>query len=185
MPQKLPSSEPEDALFKSKVSALHLKPVITVQSDIPCKTAIDIMRDKGFDQLPVLAPNGRKLVGLVSLGTLLSRMTHGRATGDSPVSDAMFDFSKISEVVTDPRDIGLAPSKPHGTERDDGATKPQQKARRFVEITMDTSLSALNRFFEWNSAAIVTEKDTQGALKPLAVATKVDLLTWLLHGKRP
>ena len=142
------------------------------------------MRDKGFDQLPVLAPTGRKLVGLVTLGNLLSRLTHGRATAESPVSDAMFDFTKISEVVTDSRDMGLAASKPHTEHADDkpSAMKPQYKARKFVEITMDTSLNALNRFFEWNSAAIVTEKDGQGVLKPIAVATKVDLLTWLLHG---
>lgn len=141
------------------------------------------MRDKGFDQLPVLAPSGRKLVGLVTLGNVLSWLTHGRATAQSPVSKVMFDFTKISEVVTDPRDLGLAASKPD-TERGESVTdtlKPQTKDRKFIEITMDTPLSVLNRFFEWNSAAIVTERDQQGVMKPVAVATKVDLLTWMLH----
>ena len=55
------------------------------------------------------------------------------------------------------------------------------KGRKFIEITFDTPLSALNRFFEWNSAAVITEKDEQGIMKPVAVATKVDLLTWLLR----
>ena len=144
------------------------------------------MRDKGFDQLPVLAPSGKKLVGLVTLGNLLSRLTHGRATAESPVSDAMFDFTKISEVVTDPRDLGLAASKPHAGHAEDrpSALKPQVKNRKFIEITMDTPLNVLNRFFEWNSAAIVTEKDEHGVMKPVAVATKVDLLTWLLHGNK-
>jgi len=128
------------------------------------------MREKGFDQLPVLAPSGRKLVGLVTLGNVLSRLTHGRATGKTPVSEVMFDFSKIPEVVTDPRDLGTTPSKPTG-----------QKRRQFMEITMDTPLNVLNRFFEWNSAAVVTEKGDGGSLKPLAIVTKVDLLTWLLH----
>jgi cystathionine beta-synthase len=129
------------------------------------------MRDRGFDQLPVLAPSGRKLVGLVTLGNVLSRLTHGRASGQSPVSEVMFDFSKISEVVTDPRDLGKGKD----------AIKPQTRSRTFIEITMDTPLSVLNRFFEWNSAAVVTEKDESGAMKPLAVVTKVDLLTWMLH----
>lgn len=132
-----------------------------------CEAAIEIMRDKGFDQLPVLAPSGRRLVGLVTLGNVLSRLTHGRATGKTPVSEVMFDFSKIPEVVTDPRALGRS--------KDAGAR------RQFMEITMDTPLSVLNRFFEWNSAAVVTEKDESGALKPLAVVTKVDLLTWMLH----
>jgi cystathionine beta-synthase len=39
----------------------------------------------------------------------------------------------------------------------------------------------LNRFFEWNSAAVVTEKDEQAVMKPVAVVTKVDLLTWMLR----
>jgi cystathionine beta-synthase len=129
------------------------------------------MRDRGFDQLPVLASSGRKLVGLVTLGNVLSRLTHGRASGQSPVSDVMFDFSKISEVVTDPRDLGKGKN----------IVKPQARSRSFIEITMDTPLSVLNRFFEWNSAAVVTEKDESGAMKPLAVVTKVDLLTWMMH----
>jgi cystathionine beta-synthase len=75
--------------------------------------------------------------------------------------------------VTDPRDI------PSGA-RSNG-TDTKTKRRQFIEITMDTPLSVLNRFFEWNSAAVVTEKDESGAMKPLAVVTKVDLLTWMLH----
>lgn len=156
-----------DPLAGAKVSALRLKPITTVTSTFACEAAIEIMRDKGFDQLPVLAPSGRRLVGLVTLGNVLSRLTHGRATGKTPVSEVMFDFSKIPEVVTDPRALGRS---------NDAGTR-----REFMEITMDTPLSVLNRFFEWNSAAVVTEKDESGALKPLAVVTKVDLLTWMLH----
>jgi cystathionine beta-synthase len=127
------------------------------------------MREKGFGQLPVLAPGGKKLVGLVTLGNILSRLTHGRASGRSPVSEAMFNFLKLPEVITDPRDIGPV------------VDQPREKGRRFVEITLDTPLSVLNRFFEWNSAAVITERDTDGFMKPVAVATKVDLLTWMLY----
>jgi cystathionine beta-synthase len=157
-----------DPLADAKVSALRLKPITTVTANSPCETAIEVMRDRGFDQLPVLAPSGRKLVGLVTLGNVLSRLTHGRASGQSPVSEVMFDFSKIAEVVTDPRDL---------TKMD---SKPLPRSRGFIEITMDTPLSVLNRFFEWNSAAVVTEKDADGVMKPLAVVTKVDLLSWML-----
>lgn len=160
-----------DPLTGAKVSALRLKPVTTVTASCACETAIEIMREKGFDQLPVLAPSGRKLVGLVTLGNVLSRLTHGRADGKSPVSDVMFDFSKIAEVVTDHRDLGATDAPPSGRSR----------RRQFIEITMDTPLSVLNRFFEWNSAAVVTEKDASGAMKPVAIVTKVDLLTWMLH----
>ncbi|KAL2857403.1 tryptophan synthase beta subunit-like PLP-dependent enzyme [Aspergillus pseudodeflectus] len=171
-----------DAFAGHTVSSLRLKPVTTVHSNIPCETAIEIMRDRGFDQLPVLAPSGKKLVGLVTLGNVLSRLTHNRATGKSPVADVMFDFRTIAEVVTDPRDMGLASLKPD--QNGPHVPKPQIKNRKFVEITRDTPLSVLNRFFEWNSAAIVTDRDETETLRPVAVITKVDLLTWMLqHSK--
>ena len=155
------------------------------------------MREKGFDQLPVLASSGNKrLVGLVTLGNLLSWISQGRATGESPVKEVMFSFSKISEFVTNTQDVGnLAappPPAPSGKENHNGKLDhsgyktngeadsygaPQR--RKFVEITLDTPLKALSRFFEWNSAAIVTKKE-EGWMKPVAVVTKVDLLGWLV-----
>lgn len=164
------------------MKALRLKPVTTVLSNSACEAAIETMREKSFDQLPVLAPSGKRLVGLVTLGNILSYISHDRATGKSPVSDVMFDFSKLTEVVTDPRDLSkLAISEKTPGAHTQGQGSEGKKRRPFIEITRDTPLSALNRFFEWNSAAVVTEKDEQGVIKPLAIATKVDLLTWLLH----
>ena len=148
----------------STIRSLRLKPVTSVIVNRSCAEAIEMMRDKGFDQLPVLATSG-KLVGLVTLGNLLSYISRGRATGQSPVGDVMFNFSKFDEVITEPRGIDK------GTSR-----------QRFVQLTMDTPLSELSKFFEWNSAAIITE-DTHAGLRPVAVATKVDLLCWMLHQK--
>ncbi|EAW06278.1 cystathionine beta-synthase CYS4 [Aspergillus clavatus NRRL 1] len=182
--EEVQPQKPKDQFTGAQVKSLRLKPITTVQSNIPCESAIEIMRDKGFDQLPVLAASGKKLVGLVTLGNVLSRLTHGRATGKTAVADVMFDFSKISEVVTDPRDLGLSEAKLSGEQQKEiDVLRPQAKNRKFMEITMDTPLSVLNRFFEWNSAAVVTERDEHGAMKPLAVATKVDLLTWMLHNQ--
>lgn len=191
---KKESTKQTDPFHGARVRDLRLKPVQTVTADSPASAAIEVMREKGFDQLPVLAPKGRRLVGLVTLGNLLSRISHSRATGDSPVSDVMFDFSKISEVTIDPHDFGdltgtEATLAGELTAKTDGQDdKSRHKRRSFVEITKDTPLSALNRFFEWQSAAIVTERDPsegssggkEGALKPVAVVTKVDLLTWML-----
>jgi cystathionine beta-synthase len=211
LPPAPPSTEPSSPEIKArrasndqfrgaKVRALRLKPVTTVTADSSCAAAIETMREKGFDQLPVLAPTGRRLVGLVTLGNLLSRISHGRATGSSQVQEVMFDFSKIQEVVMDPRDINVVEvgggqqvgASGHDKEvppDDSNRHKKAQNKRKFIEITMDTPLSALNRFFEWQSAAVVTERDTsesgggKGTMKPVAVVTKVDLLTWLLAQK--
>ena len=172
------------------IRSLRLKPVTTVFSDTRCEDAIETMRDKGFDQLPVLATssNRKRLVGLVTLGNLLSWLSQGRATSESPVSEVMFSFTKITEVVTDPYDMGhLASAEPSKVNVTVGEAESQAIARKrkFVEITLDTPLRALSKFFEWNSAAVVTERDGDDGddgedwMKPIAVVTKVDLLVWL------
>jgi cystathionine beta-synthase len=156
------------------------------------------MREKNYDQLPVTS--GKRLVGLVTLGNLLSRISHGRASPDSPVSEVMFDFTKISEVVTDPRDFGtMAPSRTSGSAGAEGESNGNaqqhgnefetgRNSNKFIEITMDTPLGALNRFLEWQSAAIVTEREAsaegKGTLRPVGVVTKVDLLTWMVSKQR-
>ncbi|KAL8655110.1 MAG: hypothetical protein Q9210_001090 [Variospora velana] len=190
-PVKSRDEAAKDPFRSATIRTLRLKPVTTILSTAPCSDAIETMRDKGFDQLPVLAPsspkgkpNGR-LVGLVTLGNCLSWISQGRSTAASPVSEVMFSFSKITEVVTDPRNVGqLAPPSRQGQKgaavtngEADSQGAPQK--RKFVEITLDTPLKALSRFFEWNSAAVVTESE-EGTMKPVAVVTKVDLLTWLV-----
>jgi cystathionine beta-synthase len=166
---KTPGLGPSDPYSGATVRALRLKPVTSILATSPCSEAIEIMREKGFDQLPVLSPTGGKLAGLVTLGNLLSFISRGRTSPKSPVSEVMFDFSRIDEVVTDPRRFG---------------SDLKGKKRKFVQITMDTPLSALSRFLEWNSAAVVTEKGQPGEVsKPVAVVTKVDLLTWMVKQK--
>lgn len=86
----------------------------------------------------------------------------------------MFDFRKLNEVVTD---LGRL----HFDGPDGGEGKKFSTARdEFVEITRDTRLSDLNKFFEWNSAAVVTER-VEGELRATGVVTKVDLLTWMVR----
>jgi len=156
----------QDATIRS----LRLKPVVTIKESAPISTAIDIMREKGYDQLPVLAASSSKLVGLVTLGNLLSKLSRGTITASSPVEKAFFDFRKIKEVVSDPRLIGSV-----GEVGEKGTSK-----KTFDEITLDTPLKALSKFFEINSAAVVTERTKEGELKPIHVVTKVDLLGFLV-----
>lgn len=185
---QLTSQRRKDPYSGATIRSLRLKPVTTVLANSPCSEAVETMREKGFDQLPVLSPTGGRLVGLVTLGNLLSWIGHGRATGQSPVSDVMFDFRSIPEVVTDPKDISNLSLSPTTTGDGNKQNQKNRKSprREFVEITLDTPLVALSKFFEWNSAAIVTEKGgSEGSSlpKPVAVVTKVDLLSWLVKQK--
>ena len=160
------------------IKTLRLKPISTVTDATSCMEAVETMREKGFDQLPVKASSSssKRLVGLVTLGNLLSYLSSGRTSPDTPVAEVMFDFREVQDVIGDPRDISAA----HAT----SAAATQAKRRReFFEITKDTPLSALSRFFEWNSAAIVTERSGD-ELRPIAVVTKVDLLSWLIKQRK-
>ena len=187
-----PSQEPEvqesgDAFHGATIRTLRLKPVTTVLSNSACSDAIEAMRQKGFDQLPVLAPSSRKLVGLVTLGNLLSCLGQGRATGSSTISEVMFHFSKLSGAVPSADDLGgnmpVRGRKMSNNTQEPGFQAPDRR-RKFLEITLETPLKALSRFFEWNSAAVVTERDSHGNMKPVAVVTKVDLLIWLVKNSK-
>lgn len=146
---------------------LDLKPVVTVNASTPASDVVQVLQDNHFDQLPVLSDSG-KLIGLVTLGNLLSYISRGRLSADAPVKEFMFNFTKIKEVVTDSSAIGTIQTD-----------KAVGKKRQFEEVTLDTPISALERFFEHNSAALVTERDADG-LTVKHIVTKVDLLAYLV-----
>ncbi|EMD94085.1 hypothetical protein COCC4DRAFT_38349 [Bipolaris maydis ATCC 48331] len=176
--RRLSTSKKSDPFHGATIASLRLKPVTTVAANSPCSEAIETMREKGFDQLPVsvYSSSGKaRLVGLVTLGNLLSYIAAGRATPKSPVEDVMFDFRKLNEVVKDLGRLSLDGDNAKNTQKGD-----QKGRREFVEITKETTLTDLNKFFEWNSAAVVTEQ-VDGEHRAVAVVTKVDLLTWMVR----
>lgn len=174
-PEKLPSLEKvrsRDEYTSAKISSLRLKPIQTIAEAATVDEAVELMRDKGYDQIPVTSATGNRLVGLVTLGNCLSYLSSGRVQITSPVRDVMFNFARYDEV----KPVEKLPSN--------GKEDQASRRRAFVEITLDTPLTVLARFLEWNAAAIVTERAADGALKAKAVVTKVDLLVWLVRQGR-
>ncbi|KAF2217865.1 hypothetical protein CERZMDRAFT_30586 [Cercospora zeae-maydis SCOH1-5] len=172
-PESLPiltTTETNDQSKNAKIRDLRLKPIQTITVNQTVDDAVELMRDKGYDQIPVTAASGKRLVGMVTLGNCLSYLSSGRVTIASPISDVMFNFSQIDEI------------KP--IEKNPDSAEGDESKREYVEITMNTPLTYLERFFVWNAAAIVTERDTDNTLKAVAVATKVDLLLWLVRQGR-
>ena len=165
-------TQSRDDYADATVHDLRLKPVQTIAENATVDEAIELMRDKGYDQVPVTSTTGRRLIGMVTLGNCLSYLSSHRISIFSPVSDVMFNFSKLDEV------------KP--LEKNPGLTEGEEGQRQFVEITTKTPLWALSRFLEWNAAAIVTERTEEKGMKALAVVTKVDLLVYLVRkGRQP
>lgn len=160
----------KDEYGNAKIRDLRLKPVQTISDSQTVDEAVELMRDKGYDQVPVTSSTGRRLVGMVTLGNCLSYLASQRINIDSPVKDVMFNFSHLDEVKPLEKNPGIS----------DTPGDEKRGQREFVEITKDTPLWALSRFLEWNAAAVVTERTQEDGMKALAVVTKVDLLVWLV-----
>ncbi|KAL3897873.1 MAG: hypothetical protein SGCHY_003127, partial [Lobulomycetales sp.] len=135
----------------AKICDLDLPKAVTVpKSGTLLKDAVEIMQSQGFDQLPVTTSAG-KLVGMLTLGDVMSKVSSGRASMTDPVTKVMWSFIKKGSTT--------------GNKDDD-----------YVEITTDTLLENLSGFFEKNSCAVVTSKDGD----VVHVVTKVDLLAYLM-----
>ncbi|KAK9364161.1 cystathionine beta-synthase [Lipomyces starkeyi] len=154
------------------IADLNLNPVDTILESEPLQKAIEIMKNHGYDQLPVLDHEGL-LVGLVTLGNILSRVARKRVKHSSPVKDVMLNFAHLEETSPDG----------HSHQRMNGHGQGKLVRRKhdhYDVITVDTPLSTLTDFFEFNSSAVVTEAGAGRHAKPIHVVTKVDLLAYLV-----
>jgi hypothetical protein len=102
----------------------------------------------------------------------------------------MYDFSRLPASPTESSHLKplFSPAKPETRPSSPGANtlgrrKMLKKGDRFWEITMDTKLDTLNRFFfDRYPVALVTErKKDGGGLDVVGVVTKVDLLGFLVQ----
>merc|ERR1711971_251867 len=72
----------------NKVAALSMASPITMSSGLSCKAAIDIMKRKGIDQIPIIEDEA--VIGVVSVGNLASKLLKGRVGADDLVKQIMF-----------------------------------------------------------------------------------------------
>jgi len=125
------------------VADLKMSQPITVQVNDTIEKALDIMRRRGFDQLPV-TNDKKRAIGMVTAGNILSHLTSKRAVASDSVDKCMIHFTTN---------------------------------RSFEEITPQTPLASLKKFFETNSIALVTKPDTN---EISGVITQIDLLNYLV-----
>ncbi|KXS19267.1 cystathionine beta-synthase [Gonapodya prolifera JEL478] len=75
----------------AKISDLNLPQAITVSDKATLKEAVEVMESKGFDQVPIVGQGGR-LVGMVTLGNVLARVSRNLCSLTDPVSASSFKF---------------------------------------------------------------------------------------------
>jgi predicted transcriptional regulator len=71
------------------VAELKLQTPLTVAPTVSCQEAIDIMRDQGYDQIPVVGKDN-EVLGMVTMGNLTSQITSGRVEATDSVSKVLY-----------------------------------------------------------------------------------------------
>nr|XP_030691372.1 cystathionine beta-synthase isoform X2 [Globicephala melas] len=96
----------EDLLVKKpwwwhlRVQELSLSAPLTVLPTVTCEHTIDILREKGFDQAPVVDESG-VILGMVTLGNMLSSLLAGKVQPSDQVRKVIYkQFKQIH--LTDP-----------------------------------------------------------------------------------
>ncbi|XP_056409306.1 cystathionine beta-synthase-like isoform X2 [Hyla sarda] len=78
-----------------KVSALSLSAPLTVLPTVSCNQTIQLLREKGFDQVPIVSESGLVL-GMVTLGNMLSSVLAGKVKPSDPVAKVIYkQFTQI------------------------------------------------------------------------------------------
>jgi cystathionine beta-synthase len=156
--EKAPKA-PSNSFESEQIKSLNLKPIVTVLNTAKVQEVIKILKDNGFDQLPVLSSKNNKLIGLITLSKLLKSISEGEISINDEVSKIFIDFRKLNNFD----DVNIF-------------NENKSSVKKFQKITQETSLGELKQFFEKNASAIVTDE----ALKPIHVVTKVDLLEYFI-----
>jgi len=81
--------------WDTTVSYLKLQAPLTILPDVKVQDAIDIMKRKGFDQMPVIDKTG-DILGMVTLGSLLTHILHKKLEPTAKVESALYrQFRKV------------------------------------------------------------------------------------------
>ncbi|KAF6725973.1 Cystathionine beta-synthase [Oryzias melastigma] len=72
-----------------KLQGLNLSAPLTVLPTVSCQNTIKILKEKGFDQAPVVDDAGL-ILGMVTLGNMLSSILAGKIKLSDPVSKVLY-----------------------------------------------------------------------------------------------
>lgn len=78
---------PDTWWASKRVYDLQINTPLTITSTVRCKDAIKLLKNEGFDMVPVLDDSGA-VKGIVTEGNILSALKTGRAKPDTTVQDA-------------------------------------------------------------------------------------------------
>ncbi|MBN3318456.1 CBS synthase, partial [Atractosteus spatula] len=81
--------------WNMKIQELNLSAPLTVLPTVTCQKTIEILKEKGFDQAPVVNESGL-ILGMVTLGNMLSSVLAGKVQPSDPVNKVLYkQFKQI------------------------------------------------------------------------------------------
>jgi cystathionine beta-synthase len=151
--ESVAEEEKRERAFKgATVKSLNLPKAITCLKTTTCRDAVQTMQTNAFDQLPVISSNNQTLIGLVTLGNILSRVSSGMISLDDHVDKAMFKFHTNQPFV----EITIQ--------------TPLHTLSSFFEANAAGIVTEK-----------IMNEDKTTSLRVISVVTKVDLVGWLLQ----
>ncbi|KAM4701196.1 cystathionine beta-synthase isoform 2-T5 [Discoglossus pictus] len=81
--------------WNMRISSLSLSAPLTVLPTVSCDRTIQLLREKGFDQVPIVSEAGIVL-GVVTLGNMLSSVLAGKVKSSDPVTKVIYkQFTQV------------------------------------------------------------------------------------------
>jgi len=78
------------------VADLHLRVPLTVGPNVSCGECLQLLNEKGYDQLPVISESN-DILGMVTMGNLSSYVLSGRAKANDPIKSVLYrQFQQVT-----------------------------------------------------------------------------------------
>jgi cystathionine beta-synthase len=157
---------------------LPLSTPLTITGAVTCKDAIALLKQEGFDMVPVVEDN--HVIGVVTEGNMTTRLLSGRAEPDTSVRDAGVIFKSFRKFSMSDTLADLAQaldSEPYAlivTEQRcfTGGRKRTMSASEDDSVTTTPSLQTVPE----PSSRVVTRSVVSG------IVTRIDLLDFVSSG---
>lgn len=189
----------------SDLPSIYTNVPLTITSDVTCRDAIALLKEEGFDTIPVC--DGEEVCGVVTEGNMTSRILSGRASPDASVREGGCIFKTFHSFGIKDRLSDVAQALDHdpfvlitqvqrcysGAARDSNVPQHpspggQSQKRRKVDKTGDggESVEGSTVTTTESSAAIPSKARSSEVTKRAVVSgivTRIDLLEYIAAGE--
>jgi|AntRauTorckE5430_2_1112549.scaffolds.fasta_scaffold13286_2 cystathionine beta-synthase len=95
-----------------RVFDIPLAVPLTITPEVTCKAAIQLLKQEGFDMVPVIAENG-DIAGVVTEGNMTSKIFAGTVKSDQTVSEAKVIYKTFRKIEMNGKLADLAHALDH------------------------------------------------------------------------